>query len=83
MAEFLAGPKARQVVMEFWNSDETGIEVGEGIKTKKTAFAAIHDLDLVGKVMAVERVIEGSKKLFLINKEKMQNGSSDTESEVA
>lgn len=76
MAEFLAGPKARTVIMEFWNSGETGIEVNEGIKTKKTAFAAIHDCGLVGKVTAVERVIDGAKRLFLINKEKMDNGNN-------
>lgn len=79
MAELLSSSKARSVIMEFWNTDEAGMEVTERLKTKKTAFAAIHDCGLVGKVMAIERTIEGSKRLFLINKDKVPNGDNGEE----
>lgn len=69
MAELLSSSKARNVIMTFWNSEELGIETTE-IKMKKTALAAIHDCGLVGKVSAVERTIDGQKRLFLINVEK-------------
>jgi hypothetical protein len=50
--------------MNFWNSDVPAVEDPEGVKTAKTAMKAVLDLDLVGKVMAIER----GGKLYLINR---------------
>lgn len=69
-AELLSSSKARAVIMEFWNSDEMGISC-EGIKTVKTALAAIHDCGLVGKIKAVRR----DDQLYLINLEKTPHGT--------
>ncbi len=60
----LSTPKVRAVIMEFWNSDVPAVESPEGIKTAKTALKAILDLELVGKVAAIEK----GGTLYLVNK---------------
>lgn len=65
--------EVKNIVMEFWNENIPGREETQ-IKSRKTVMKAVLDLDLVGKVIAVER--EG--KLYLINKTFMENGDGVT-----
>lgn len=78
MTEMLSNTKTRAVIQEFWNSDVPAVENPEGIKTAKTALKAIHDLDLVGKVKAVEK----DGKLYLVNKVIMDAAIEFTDAEA-
>jgi hypothetical protein len=74
MSEMLSSSKVRSVVMEFWNSDVPAIENPEGIKTAKTAMKAVHDLDLIGKVIAIQK----GGVLYLVNKTLVEEANGDT-----
>jgi len=73
----MTSKEVRNVIMAFYNSDIPGREETE-IKTRQTAMRAVLDLDLVGKVIAVEKKTNGIKQLFLINTEIVRKSESDT-----
>jgi len=74
MTEMLSTSKVRAVIMEFWNSDIPAIENPDGIKTAKTAMKAVHDLDLIGKVIAIQK----GGVLYLVNKTLVEDANGNT-----
>lgn len=62
----MTSKEVRNYVMEFWNSGIPGKEVTE-IKGRDTIMRAVLDLELVHKVIAIKRKVEGEDRLFLVN----------------